>query len=482
MFASSRVSAIYRLACPIVIAQLGSILQGWADTIMVGQYGTPELSAAGFVNNVYNFIIYFLLGMSYATTPVVGAHFSRGSYGKVLQTLRDSNVVNVLTSLGVVALLLLMYVNMDSLGQPVELMPLIRPYFLVLMVSMPFLALFNSMKQFSDAVGDTKTPMWVMIGSNVLNLVLNYLFIFVLDGGLLGAGLATMVARMAMALSMYVALRRGSLLRSMRVKAEGGPLLTSPLRGGTPSGGQRGGLLLLRLGMPISIQMCLEAGSFNVCAIFMGWIGATALAAHQVMGTVSTLCFMVYYGIGAAAAIRIAYFRGQEEWDEVVKTARTALWMSLASGVVITTLIVVAGGPIAGLFTTSREVALLFLAMLPPFVCYQLGDCLQITYANALRAIQDVKAMMLFAFVAYCLISIPLGYVLAFPCGMGAVGIWWSFPFGLTTAGLLYRWRFLRITKSERFKSELRNPKSELRNHPDGLSDFGFRNSEFLNS
>lgn len=428
---SARVRAIFILAYPIVIAQLGSILQGWADTIMVGQYGTPELSAAGFVNNVFNLCIYFLLGISYATTPIVGNYFSQGKYGKVLRTLRESNVVNFVVSLLVVTLLFILYLNIDRLGQPVELLPLVRPYFLALLVSLPFMSLFNSMKQFSDALGDTKTPMWTMIASNILNLVLNYLLIFTFDMGLFGAGLATLIARALMPLALYIALRRGSLLHSPQFQiAEKYQSFTSCSRQGV--------LALLRLGFPISIQLCVEASAFNVVAIFMGWIGAAALAAHQIMGTVSTLCFMVYYGIGAAAAIRIAYFRGQGEWDEVRQTARTALCMSLIVGVIMTTGICLAGELLARLFTTSHEVTLLFLAMLPAFACYQLGDCLQITYANALRAIEKVKAMMGYAFIAYCVVSVPLAYVFAFPLGMGAVGIWWSFPFGLTTAGLSY--------------------------------------------
>ena len=281
-----------------------------------------------------------------------------------------------------------------------------------------------------------------MIGSNVLNLLLNYLLIFTLDMGLLGAGLATLISRALMPLAIYIALRRGSLLRSPNFqKAE----ISRPQN----SYGREGMFSLLKLGLPISMQLCLEASSFNVVALFMGWIGAAALAAHQIMGTVSTLAFMVYYGIGAAAAIRIAYFRGQGEWDEVHKTALTALWMSFASGIIIITLICVASPQIAAIFTTSSEVTRLFLSFLPAFVCYQIGDCLQITYANALRAIAHVRAMMLYAFIAYCLVSIPLAYIFAFPLGMGAVGIWWSFPFGLTTAGLCYYLQFRSHVKHQ---------------------------------
>ena len=441
----SRIAAIFTLAYPIVIAQLGTILQGWADTIMVGQYGTPELSAAGFVNNIFNLCIFFLLGISYATTPVVGTLFSQGNYPRVLSTLRESNVVNVLVSLFIVLILFILYLNIDCLRQPVELLSLIRPYFIVLLLSLPFLSLFNSMKQFSDALGDTRTPMWIMIGGNVINLILNYLLIFTFDMGLLGAGIATLIARALMPLAMWIALRHGSLLRSLRSHLSPHTSSLSPHTSHLlPLNFQ-----LLKLGLPISIQLCLEASAFNISAIFMGWIGASALAAHQIMATVSSLAFMVYYGIGAAAAIRIAYFMGQNEWDEVRKTAWTSLWMSIASGVVVVSFLCVFGASIAHIFTTSSEVAILFLSFFPPFICYQIGDCLQITYANALRGIKDVRAMMLYAFIAYILVSLPLAYIFAFPLHMGAVGVWWSFPFGLTTAGLCYYFQFRKHYKKQ---------------------------------
>ncbi len=459
----SRILAIAQLAYPIVIAQLGSILQGWADTIMVGQYGTAELSAAGFVNNVFNLIIYFLLGISYATTPVVGGYFSRGEYDSVTQARRSSVLVNFLVSLFAIALLWILYLNVERLGQPTELMPLIKPYFIVLLCSLPFLAVFNALKQCFDATGDTKTPMWVMLGGNIVNIILNYLLIFGALGlpelGLVGAGVATLLSRVGMmAAILLYQVKKGkmknekfatALVRQRLSNHRGSKFFTfhSSLLPFFKS--FRDAPRLLRLGIPISLQMCLEAGSFNVCALFMGWIGSIALAAHQVMCTVSTIGFMVYYGIGAAAAIRIAYFRGQEEWDEVRKTATTALFMSFASAIVIVTLICVFCHPLASIFTTSDEVATLFIAMLPAFVCYQAGDCMQTIYANSLRAIEDVKYLLISAIIAYAIISVPLAYIFAFPCQWGATGVWWSFPFGLTTAGLIFLWRFKRCTNNK---------------------------------
>lgn len=431
---------ITRLGFPIVVAQLGTIVTGFADTIMVGQYGTNELSAAGFTNNVFGLIIYFLLGFSYSTTPVVGAFYGQGRYADAARSLKESLLANMGMCAAVVALMAVLYFNLHLLGQPEELLPLIAPYYLVVLASMPFVSAFNALKQFCDGVGDTKMPMWVMIGGNVMNIIGNYLLIFGKLGcpelGLVGAGVATLIARVMMVVAIIVLIltsRRYSMYRDglrMRVTADGVKHLT-------------------RKGLPVGLQLCMEASAFSLCGVMMGWLGAVPLAAHQVMSTISTLCFMVYYGIGAAVAIRISHFRGQGQWTEVRRVAGVGLTMTLATGLILSVLIFVLRYPIASMFTTSDEVVRVVVALVAPMMVYQIGDCIQIVYANALRAIEDVKMMMMYAFIAYILVSIPLSYLFAFTLGMGPEGIWWAFPFGLTTAGVLFLTRFNKTTRQK---------------------------------
>lgn len=431
---------ITRLGFPIVVAQLGTIVTGFADTIMVGQYGTNELSAAGFTNNVFGLIIYFLLGFSYSTTPVVGAFYGQGRYADAARSLKESLLANMGACAAVVALMTVLYFNLHLLGQPEELLPLIAPYYLVVLASMPFVSAFNALKQFCDGVGDTKMPMWVMIGGNVMNIIGNYLLIFGKLGcpelGLVGAGVATLIARVMMVVAIIVLIltsRRYAMYREglrMRVTADGVKHLT-------------------RKGLPVGLQLCMEASAFSLCGVMMGWLGAVPLAAHQVMCTISTLCFMVYYGIGAAVAIRISHFRGQGQWTEVRRVAGVGLTMTLATGLILSVLIFVLRYPIASMFTTSDEVVRVVVALVAPMMVYQIGDCIQIVYANSLRAIEDVKMMMMYAFIAYILVSIPLSYLFAFTLGMGPEGIWWAFPFGLTTAGVLFLTRFNKTTRQK---------------------------------
>ena len=433
--------SIIKLGIPIIIGQLGSIAQQFADTIMVGQYGTMELAAAGFVNNVFNFVIYFMLGISYASTPVIGASYSQKDYKAVAQSLVDSIVVNFLFSLVIVALLLLLYYNIDILQQPEEIMPYALPYFLIITASMPFMAVFNALKQYSDAVGETKIPMWIMLGANAFNVLLNLPLIFGFELsifnyqfsmealGLFGAGIATLISRILAVMALVVVIAKMKKYKELKPSVSTGPEIHRMKH-------------LLFLGLPISIQLGLEASSFNICAIFMGWLGSIPLAAHQIMCTISTLCFQIVYGIGAAASVLISQFRGVGDWHNVRRTANTAFFIGIALILMMIGMIQIFRYPLVSCFTASEEVVSVVLSLIPCFFIYQFGDCMQITFANALRGIAEVKKLMLYAFISYVIVSIPLSYVFAFIFGWGGVGVWMGMPFGLTTAGFLFYFEF----------------------------------------
>lgn len=424
------------LGIPIIIGQLGSIAQQFADTIMVGQYGTMELAAAGFVNNIFNFVIYFILGISYASTPIIGAAFGRKDRENVIRNAIDSVILNLLCGVGVSLLLLLLYANIEILGQPREILPVAQPYFLILTASVPFMSVFNALKQFSDAIGETRIPMWIMLISNVLNILLNWWLIFGADMGLKGAGIATLVSRIFMVMALLAVIMKNNVFLPYRFSRNSIPSLA-------------GMKYMFLLGVPISIQLGLEASSFNMCAIFMGWIGAIPLAAHQVMCTISTLCFQIVYGIGAAASVMISQFRGVGDWHNVQRTARSAFGIGLTTIIIMIGIIYILRYPLVLCFTGNDQVIALVIQLFPCFFIYQFGDCMQITYANALRGIEQVRWMMMYAFVSYVIVSIPASYICAFILNYDAVGVWMGMPFGLTTAGILFYREFRKSANLE---------------------------------
>ena len=205
--------ALLLLGLPIVVGQLGVIVLGFADTLMIGHHSTEELGAASFVNNLFTLCIIFSTGFSYGLTPVVGGFYGNRRFAEAGQALRCSLVANVLVALLLTLVMAVLYFNVERLGQPGELLPLIKPYYLVLLASLVFVMLFNGFKQFTDGITDTKTAMWILLGGNALNIVGNYILINGKLGfpemGLLGAGISTLFSRIVMVVVFAAIVLRG---------------------------------------------------------------------------------------------------------------------------------------------------------------------------------------------------------------------------------------------------------------------------------
>lgn len=429
------------LGLPIVIGQIGVIVLGFADTLMIGHHSTTELAAASFVNNMFNLAIIFSTGFSYGLTPIVGSLFGQGRHPEAGEALRNSLAANTLMALLVCLVMGTLYLNLDRMGQPEELLPYIRPYFLVLLASLPFVLWFNGFKQFTDGITDTKVSMWILLSGNVLNIAGNYLLIYGRLGlpemGITGAGVATLTSRILMVaayLALFFFTRRYTVYRR--------GFLTGRIN-------RRDFIQLNRLGWPIAGQMGMETASFSFSAIMIGWLGSLQLASYQIMMSVSQVCFMMYYGMGAAVAVRISNFHGQNDLENVRRTARHGFHIMLALLVLTGIPIFLLRHHIGSWFTDSEAVSLMVAQTILPFLLYQFGDALQINFANALRGIADVRPMLLYAFIAYFVISLPAGYLFGFVLDGGIVGIWLAFPFGLTSAGIMYWLRFRKKTRDK---------------------------------
>ncbi len=435
-FYTSYYRPLTMLGLPIVIGQLGSIVLAFADTLMIGHHSTEELAAAAFVNNMFNLVIIFALGFSYAVTPTVGTLYGKGETGKIGEMIRNAVVANLLLALVLVALMSVFYLFIGSMGQPQELLPFIRPYFLVLLASLPFVCLFNVFKQFADGITDTSLSMWVIIGGNLLNIFGNWVLIYGKFGapemGIVGAGLSTLCSRILMAIAMIMVF---SFARKYREYANG-------YRKGKVN--RQDFTYLCKLGGPLALQMGMETSAFSLTSIIVGWIGTSALAAHQVMLTISQLGYMIYYGIGAAAAVRISNAVGQRDWKAARGNAYAAMQIVIIMGFVVSSVIFGLRHELGSLFTSSKEVSQLVALTILPFVVYQFGDGSQIVFGNSLRGLSYVKPLVFYAFLAYFVISLPLSYLFGIVLKWGLVGVWVSFPFGLTTAGLLYLSAFKR--------------------------------------
>ena len=430
---------LIKLGFPIMIGQLGMIVLGFADTIMVGRHSTNDLAAASFVNNMFGLVIVFSTGFAYGLTPFIGSLFGKGKTWEIGRDFKNGLCANIAMGLLLTLIMTVLYFNLDRLGQPEDLLPLMRPYYLVQLISLVFILAFNAFKQFSDGITDTVTPMWIMISANLFNIIGNWVLIYGKWGfpelGLLGAGISTLASRILMVVIAGVVFVS---LKLYRIYCPG--FFKAPFNGHVF-------LNLNQLGLPVALQMGMETASFSLSTIMVGWISTIALASHQVMLTIGQLGYMLYYGMAAAIAVRVSYFKGQNDLKNVRYASRAGFHLIMLLAFVVSVFVFVMRDTLGSWFTDDVEVQLMVAQLIIPFCIYQFGDGMQCTYANAFRGIADVKPVMLIAFIAYFLIALPSAYIFGIVFGWGLPGIWFSFPLGLTSAGLMFRHRFRKTCR-----------------------------------
>ena len=434
-------SATIKIGVPIVLGQLGIVVVGLVDNIMVGHFSTSDLAAASFVNSVFNIPILFGMGFSYGLTPLVGQFFGRGDKFRVGGLLRNSLLANFMIGLFLSVAMGIMYLNVHRMGQPEELLHLIRPYFLLQLTSLVFVMMFNSFKQFADGITDTKTSMWIMLSANLLNIIGNSLLIYGVWGlpalGLTGAGISTLASRIFMFVAFAILFFRKQSYRRYLVGYHRTTYNTGDLK------------VLNRMGMMVGLQMGMETALFSISGVMIGWLGTVPLAAHQVVASISTLGFMVYYGVGSAVSIRVSNFFGRGDIAGVRRAtlAGTHLLGLLAISVSVFFLLV--REHIGWLYTSSEDVVNLVAVLMVILVFYQFGDSLQIIFANALRGVADVTSMAVISFIGYFVIALPVSYICGFVLDWGIEGIWVGYPVGLTLTGGMMCWRFYHFLRKK---------------------------------
>ena len=409
--------ALLSLGLPIVVGQVGNIVLGFADTLMVGHHSMQELAAASFVNNMFMLFVVFSVGFANGVTPIVGRHHGRGEVSLIAPALRDGLLANTVFALFLLSLLTVFYFSLDYMGQPEELLPMMRPYLLVNILSMPFICWANTFRQFFDALGQTKVSMCVLLGGNVLNIFGNY--------------------RVLMALAFFLVFLCG---RRYKVYS----------RGFFSGGMTRAGFAHFNaVSWPSGLQLVMESAAFSLAALLVGWLGTTALAAHQVMITVSQLFYMVYTGLASAVAIRVSHFHGQHDQASVRLSASSGFQLIVVVACVVALPVFLLRNTVSYWFTDSAEVCHLVSQTIILLILQQLGDGMQCTYANALRGLGCVKPLVRIAFVSYFVLSLPLSWLFGIYLGFGLRGVWLGFPVSLIFAGIAFFTAFNRQMRLE---------------------------------
>lgn len=428
-----------RLSGPIVVGQVGQNLITLADTIMVGALGSVALGASAFAGSVFIVFLIFGLGMLAPITALFARMQGQENYpyGGVL--LRHSVVVALGISAFVIGLLYLLLPRLSVFGQTAEVLEMGAAFFKITIWSVLPSLIYQSYKQFTDGIGKTKVAMYVMIFGVVFNIAGNWVLIHGLYGfpklGLNGAAWATLIARCVMALLMisYVHIHPNfkKYLVERWVHRFDHHLLKS----------------IIRLGIPNGLTYLFEVGAFSAAAVMMGWFGSTPLAAHQITISLASTSFLITLGIGIAASIRVGYELGRGDYS----LARFAGFTAIKLGAAYMSLCALGFFFLREWFPTFYVTDADVIAWAAKFfivvAIFEIFDGIQAVAIGALRGMSDTQWPSIIAFVAYWVLGLPGGYLLAFHLGVGPVGIWIGLLLGLIVASILLTWRFHVLSK-----------------------------------
>lgn len=438
-----KIGEILKIGLPIMLGQACVIILAFADNIMIGWHSVDELAASSFVNNILNLLIMTELGFAAGMTPIIGSHNGRGDVPAVGLTLRNGLVVNGLIGLASVVLLAVVYALLGHFGQEPELLPLIRPYFVIVGISTLFSLGFNTLKQFTDGICRPVVSMVFLLLGNVVNIFGNWVLIYGKLGfpemGLVGAGISTLFSRILIFAAFLLYILFSKSLRQYARAIKEAVLSLAEMKS------------IFTVGYPVAIQMALETSSFTFAAVMAGWLGVIELAAHQVVITISQLFFLMMQGLSFALSILVSNACGRGDYKGVREYAAKGYGMIVCISATLSVLLYIFRYQAAGVFTDSPEVSAMAVSLFFVLFAYQFGDGLQLCFANVLRGLQDVKPIMKVAFVSYYIIAIPVAYLLGFKTSLGLLGIWLGFPVGLTIAGVFF---FLRYRSDMRKLAE----------------------------
>ena len=438
-----KIGEILKIGLPIMLGQACVIILAFADNIMIGWHSVDELAASSFVNNILNLLIMTELGFAAGMTPIIGSHNGRGDVASVGLTLRNGLVVNGLIGLVSVVLLAIVYALLGHFGQEPELLPLIRPYFVIVGISTLFSLGFNTLKQFTDGICRPVVSMVFLLLGNVVNIFGNWVLIYGKLGfpemGLVGAGISTLFSRILIFAAFLLYILFSKSLRQYARAIKEAVLSLAEMKS------------IFTVGYPVAIQMALETSSFTFAAVMAGWLGVIELAAHQVVITISQLFFLMMQGLSFALSILVSNACGRGDYKGVREYAGKGYGMIVCISATLSVLLYIFRYQAAGVFTDSPEVSAMAVSLFFVLFAYQFGDGLQLCFANVLRGLQDVKPIMKVAFVSYYIIAIPVAYLLGFKTSLGLLGIWLGFPVGLTIAGVFF---FLRYRSDMRKLAE----------------------------
>jgi MATE family multidrug resistance protein len=421
--------------------------------VMIGQIDATNLAAAGLANSVYFLISILGIGTLMAVSPLVAKAKGAGHTNDVALLFRQGIWASIALSIFIGGILFVLTIHLEWFGQDPDVTRLAKSFLHLLNAGTVFMLMFLGAKQFSDGLSITKPSAIITIIGLAVNIFLNWILIYGNWGfpklGIVGTGYATSFTRLLMAAAMIGYIFWHPMYKQwLRVKEKSESLQLFKR--------------IFMVGLPSGMQYFFEVGAFAAAAIMIGWFGKDQLAAHQIALNLASITYMIATGLSAAGSIAVGDAWGRKNKRDIIFSGRAALIMSVVFMGVTALLFAVFNHFFVGLYIDNVYVAGMAANLLLIASLFQLSDGIQAISLGILRGIGDTKIPTLITIVAYWVIGIPVGWILAKYFDFTLYGIWFGLSIGLTFSAIMLTRRFLKESNAFNFVEEEKNHFDEL--------------------
>ena len=443
--------AMLGLAAPVVVIQVGMMLMGVVDTIMVGHLSAVALAAVALGNLYFFGLGVFGMGTLMVLDPVVAQAVGARDDPAIARGIQRGALVALMLALPATLLLLPAEPFMVLARQPADVVPHAAAYAVRLAPGVLPFFLFVVLRQSLQSMHRTAPILISIVVANLVNAALNWALIFGHFGapalGVIGSAWATTLSRWLLAL-LLLALTWGRLRQYLL-----------PLR---PEIWQWAPLgRMLRLGVPIGCQYTLEFGAFAFVALMMGWLGTRAMAGHQVAINLASLTFMVPLGVADAGSILVGHAVGRGDLPGTRGAARAALLGGIGFMSCTAVAFLTLPSPLARLYTTDASVIAVAVGLIPLAGVFQVFDGTQVVAGGILRGLGETKVAMLVNLLGYWFFGLPVSYLLGFVLGLGPRGLWHGLVLGLAAVATILLVRVRMALARERRRVLIDHPPLE---------------------
>jgi multidrug resistance protein, MATE family len=435
----SELRPMWALAWPLVVAELGWMLQGAVDLVMSGPLGAAAIGACTLGNMLFYPVAVCGTGVLLGMDTLVAQSFGAEDLRDCRKTLVNGIWLSLVLTPPLIAILWALIPLMSAVGTNPRVLTHFGPYYKALVWSILPLFLYSAFRRYLQALNIVKPVTWSLLIANLVNIAGNYALMYGHWGapamGLAGSAWSTFGSRVFMAAFLFAVI----VWKERRSRRVYGPLLAEISWRPEPARIRR----LVALGLPAAGQIGVEGGIFSLATVMLGKMDEVSLAAHSIALNVVSTTFMVPLGISSAAAVRVGQAVGRKDPRGVALSG----WAAVIMGALFM------GSAALSLWLIPRWIVVLFsgdpavitagVALLQIAAVFQLFDGFQVVTTGALRGLGDTRTPMLAHFAGYWVIGLPISYILCFRFGWGARGIWT----GLSTAlvligiGLMLVWR-----------------------------------------